>query len=125
MPGPLTGLRVVELGGMAVLPSTSRDWVLRGRMSVGADLKDEAGKETVLRLIDEADVVIEGFRPGVTEQLGVGPEDCLARTPRLISARMPGWAQNGPLARPAGHDINYIPVPGVPPAIGTAGTRPT
>ena len=152
MPGPLTGLRVVELGGigpgphagmlladlgadvvrierpaggMAVLPSASRDWMLRGRMSVGADLKDEAGKETVLRLIDEADVVMEGFRPGVTEQLGVGPEDCLARNPRLIYARMTGWGQDGPLAQRAGHDINYISVTGVLHAIGTAGTRPT
>ena len=152
MPGPLTGLRVVELGGigpgphagmlladlgadvvrierpaggMAVQPSAARDWVLRGRMSVGADLKDEAGKETVLRLIDEADVVMEGFRPGVTEHLGVGPEDCLARNPRLIYARMTGWGQDGPLAQRAGHDINYISVTGVLHAIGTAGARPT
>lgn len=151
MPGPLTGLRVVELagigpgphaamlladlgadvvrverpaGGLQVLASGVQDWLLRGRRSVAANLKDPAGRETVLRLVERADVLLEGFRPGVTERLGVGPDDCLARNPRLVYARMTGWGQDGPLAQRAGHDINYISLTGALHAVRTAGGRP-
>src|SRR3954468_12018624 len=128
--GPLSGLRVVELAGIGPGPhgamiladlgaevvridrppsgapdSEARvDYLLRGRRSVVADLKSAAGRERVLALAERADVLIEGMRPGVTERLGVGPDDCLARNPRLIYARMTGWGQEGPLAPRAGHD---------------------
>src|SRR5271163_3791175 len=85
----------------------------RGRRSVELDLKSRQGHEALLRLIDKADVFVEGFRPGVAERLGVGPDDCLARNPRLVYARMTGWGQTGPLAQTAGHDINYISIAGV------------
>jgi alpha-methylacyl-CoA racemase len=101
------------------LQLTKKDYVLRGRRSVAADLKSAEGKETVLRLAEKADVLIEGLRPGVTERLGVGPEDCAARNPRLVYARMTGWGQEGPMAARAGHDINYISLTGVLNAIGT------
>ena len=91
---------------------------------MAADLKDPAGRETVLRLVDQADVLIEGYRPGVTERLGVGPADCHARNPRLVYGRMTGWGQDGPLAQQAGHDINYISLTGALHAIGRAGERP-
>jgi alpha-methylacyl-CoA racemase len=152
VPGPLQGLRVLEFGGigpgphaamlladlgadvvrverpsggLAVLPAEARDWMLRGRRSVGANLKDPAGRDIVLRLLDAADVVIEGFRPGVAERLGVGPEDALARNPRLIYGRMTGWGQDGPLAQRAGHDINYISLTGALHSFRTEGARPT
>jgi alpha-methylacyl-CoA racemase len=151
MTGPLEGLRVVELAGIGPGPHAAMlladlgadvvridrpaaaaqapndvqpDWLLRGRRSVAANLKEPAGRDTALLLIDRADVLIEGFRPGVTERLGIGPDDCLARNPRLVYARMTGWGQNGPLAARAGHDINYISLTGVLHAIGTAGGRP-
>ena len=100
------------------------DPTLRGRRRVTADLKDPAGRETVLGLVDHADVLIEGYRPGVAERLGVGPVDCHARNPRLVYGRMTGWGQDGPLARHAGHDINYISITGALHAIGRAGERP-
>jgi alpha-methylacyl-CoA racemase len=142
--GPLTGLRVVELGGIgpgphaAMLladigadvvritrPSGEPYDVLPGRQRVEADLKADAGRATTWGLIDDADVLIEGFRPGVAERLGLGPEECLARNPRLVYGRMTGWGQDGPLAHQAGHDINYIGLTGVLHAIGTADGRPT
>lgn len=83
------------------------------------------GAQTVLSLIDRADAVLEGFRPGVTERLGLGPAVCRNRNPCLIYARMTGWGQDGPLAARAGHDINYLALTGVLNAIGTAGARPT
>ena len=152
MPGPLHGLRVLEFGGIGpgphaamvladlgadvvrverptgglrILPPEARDWLLRGRRSVAADLKDPAGLETVLALAERADVVLEGFRPGVAERLGVGPTDLLARNPRLVYGRMTGWGQDGPLAERAGHDINYISLTGALHSFGTAGSRPT
>jgi alpha-methylacyl-CoA racemase len=152
VPGPLDGLRVVEFGGIGpgphaamlladlgadvvrverpagglqLLAPDARDWLLRGRRSVAADLKDPAGRDTVLRLTDRADVVIEGFRPGVAERLGVGPEQTRARNPRLVYARMTGWGQDGPLAQRAGHDINYISLTGALHAFRTADSRPT
>ena len=96
----------------------------RGRRSVAVDLKNPDGIELVLRLIDQADGLIEGFRPGVTERLGLGPEVCLKRNPRLVYGRMTGWGQSGPLATTAGHDIDYISIAGALEAIGRAGQPP-
>jgi alpha-methylacyl-CoA racemase len=148
--GPLVGLRVVELAGLGPAPHaamvladlgadvvrvdrpgglrlgvpTLPDPMLRGRRQVAADLKDPAGRETVLRLVERADVLIEGYRPGVAERLGVGPVDCHARNPRLVYGRMTGWGQDGPLAQRAGHDINYLSLTGALHAIGRARNRP-
>lgn len=97
----------------------------RGRRSVAIDLKHTAGRETVLRLVEKADVLIEGFRPAVTERLGLGPEDCMARNPKLVYGRITGWGQDGPLAQLAGHDINYIALSGTLSMIGRKGERPT
>ena len=91
----------------------------RGKKSVMLDLKTAAGREALLRLCEDADVFVESFRPGVTERLGVGPDDCLTRNPRLVYGRMTGWGQDGPLANAAGHDINYISITGALAAIGT------
>ncbi|WP_099023964.1 CaiB/BaiF CoA transferase family protein [Mycolicibacterium palauense] len=147
MPGPLQGLRVVELAGIGPGPHAAmilgdlgadvvrverpaksanpvRDAMLRNRRSVAADLKSEEGRDLVLRLIAKADVLIEGFRPGVTERLGLGPEDCARVNERLIYGRMTGWGQDGPRALQAGHDINYISLNGVLHAIGRKGERP-
>jgi alpha-methylacyl-CoA racemase len=96
----------------------------RGRRSVGVDLKHAEGREAVLRLVEQADALIEGFRPGVTERLGLGPQDCLARNPKLVYGRMTGWGQEGPYAAAAGHDINYIALSGTLGMIGRAGERP-
>ncbi|MDX2937654.1 CaiB/BaiF CoA-transferase family protein [Streptomyces ipomoeae] len=134
-PGPHAAMLLADLGADVVrierpsghLEAASageQNWLLRGRRSFAANLKEPSGVNTALRLIDQADVLIEGFRPGVTERLGVGPDDCLARNPRLIYARMTGWGQDGPLAQRAGHDINYIALTGVLHAIGTAQSGP-
>jgi alpha-methylacyl-CoA racemase len=149
--GPLHGLRVVELGGigpgphgamlladlgadvvrvdrpsggLSVVPPGAQDWLLRGRRTVAADLKSPAGKRILTDLIDVADVLIEGFRPGVAERLGIGPVDVAARNPRLIYARMTGWGQDGPLAQRAGHDINYLGLTGGLNAFRVEGSRP-
>lgn len=143
--GPLLGLKVVELAGIGpgphaamILadlgadvirvqrPSTApdHDHLLRNRRAISADLKSPDGREAVLTLIERADVLIEGFRPGVTERLGLGPDDCLARNPRLVYGRMTGWGQHGPLAERAGHDINYIALTGLLHAIGPADQPP-
>ena len=149
--GPLAGLRVVELegigpvphaamvladlgadvvrvsrpsGGLRLGPGGAVDPTLRGRRTVSANLKEPDGREAVLSLAARADVLVEGLRPGVTERLGVGPEECLRRNPRLVYARMTGWGQDGPLAPRAGHDINYISLTGALHAIGRAGERP-
>ncbi|MBU3686837.1 MAG: CoA transferase [Mycobacteriaceae bacterium] len=149
MAGPLQGLRVVELAGIgpgphaamilgdlgadvvrverpskSPRPGPSKDQVLRNRRSVAANLKDVQDRDTVLRLIAKADVLIEGFRPGVTERLGLGPQDCAKLNERLIYARMTGWGQTGPRSQQSGHDINYISLNGVLHAIGRAGERP-
>src|SRR5579859_7345984 len=84
----------------------------RGRRNIAVDLKNPAGVEAVLRLIDRADALVEGFRPGVMERLGLGPEICLPRNPKLVYGRMTGWGQDGPIAHTAGHDINYIALSG-------------
>ena len=150
--GPLEGIRVIELAGIGPGPFCAMvlsdmgaevlridradrvtgqdgerppaDVLNRGRRSIGVDLKQPAAVEAVLRLVERADVLIEGFRPGVTERLGLGPEVCLARNPRLIYGRMTGWGQVGPLAAAAGHDINYISLAGVLHAIGRPGQAP-
>jgi alpha-methylacyl-CoA racemase len=148
--GPLEGVRVVEIASLAPAPfgcmvlsdlgadvlrverpescrpelPAPVDPLIRGRRSVGLNLKDPAGLELLLRLIDGADVLVEGFRPGVTERLGFGPEVCAQRNPGLIYARMTGWGQEGPLAPTAGHDIDYIAISGALHPIGRAGERP-
>ncbi|MGW5550449.1 CaiB/BaiF CoA transferase family protein [Nocardia beijingensis] len=96
----------------------------RGRRSVAVDLKHPDGVDTVLRLVERADALLEGNRPGVTERLGVGPEDCLARNPRLVYGRATGWGQDGPLSRTAGHDLNYLSLSGLLAAMGPAGGPP-
>jgi alpha-methylacyl-CoA racemase len=97
----------------------------RGRRGITVDLKHPDGIATVLRLVEQADALIEGFRPGVTERLGVGPDACLARNPRLVYARMTGWGQDGPLAHAAGHDINYTALAGALAHFGRVGQPPT
>jgi alpha-methylacyl-CoA racemase len=96
----------------------------RGRRSIALDLKSPAGRETLLALVERADVLVEAYRPGAAERLGVGPDDCLARNPRLVYARMTGWGQTGPLATTAGHDINYIAVAGALDNFRRTGERP-
>ena len=98
--------------------------LLRGRRNIAVDLKNKAGQDAVLRLVDQADALIEGFRPGVMERLGLGPDICLARNRRLVYGRMTGWGQDGPIAHVAGHDINYIALSGALAAIGPAGGAP-
>jgi alpha-methylacyl-CoA racemase len=100
------------------------DILARGRRSVAVDLKDPAGVETVLRIVEGADALIEGFRPGVMERLGLGPDVCLARNTRLVYGRMTGWGQDGPYAQMAGHDINYIALAGCLAHIGRPGEAP-
>jgi alpha-methylacyl-CoA racemase len=96
----------------------------RGRRNIAVDLKNQAGQDAVLRLIDRADALIEGFRPGVMERLGLSPDICLKRNPKLVFGRMTGWGQDGPIAHVAGHDINYIALSGVLATIGSAGGPP-
>ncbi|TCN53660.1 alpha-methylacyl-CoA racemase [Rhodococcus sp. SMB37] len=147
--GPLAGVRVVELAGIGPGPHAAmmladlgaevacvrrpdynfgpvgpRNAQFRGRILVQADLKDPDGKQSILALIDRADILIEGFRPGVAERLGVGPDDVLSRNPGMIYGRMTGWGQDGPMSRRAGHDINYIALTGLLHAVGRAGERP-
>lgn len=126
-PGPHAAMMLADLGadvvrvarpGSTDLEDLGADHTLRGRLQVTADLKDPASRDKVLSLIAEADVVIEGFRPGVTERLGLGPKDCEAVNPRLVYARMTGWGQHGPWATKAGHDINYLSITGALHAIG-------
>ena len=153
MSGPLTGTRMVEIAGIGPGPFCAMmladlgadivridradkvtggdpatppgDILNRGRRSIGLDLKHPDGVATALALIDDADALIEGFRPGVMERLGLGPDVCLERNPRLVYGRMTGWGQDGPLATVAGHDINYTALAGALGAIGRAGQPPT
>ncbi|MCZ6656146.1 MAG: CaiB/BaiF CoA-transferase family protein [Gammaproteobacteria bacterium] len=147
--GPLSGLKVIELQGIGPGPFCGMmfadmgadvvridrassvgqaprgiDILARGRKSIAVDLKNPDGVEAVLKLIDQADALIEGFRPGVTERLGIGPDVCLERNPRLVYGRMTGWGQTGELASAAGHDINYISLTGALHAIGEKGSKP-
>ncbi len=130
-PGPFCGMMLSDMGAEVVRvdrispnPAAPKDVLARNRRSIGVDLKRAEGVETVLRLAEAADGLFEGFRPGVTERLGLGPDDCLARNPRLIYGRMTGWGQDGPMAQAAGHDINYIGLAGALHAIGRAGGKP-
>ena len=115
-------IRVDKLSGMGGDPR--RDLLNRGRRSIAVDMKHPDGAETVLRLVEGADALLEGFRPGVMERLGLGPEDCLARNPRLVYGRMTGWGQDGPYASMAGHDIDYIAIGGALANFRRAGDRP-
>jgi alpha-methylacyl-CoA racemase len=144
MAGPLTGLRVIELAGIGPGPhaamilgdlgadvvridrpgAAGSDPMLRNRRFVIADLKSDEGRALVLKLVAKADVLIEGYRPGVTERMGLGPEDCAKVNERLVYGRMTGWGQTGPRSKQAGHDINYISLNGVLHAIGRANERP-
>jgi alpha-methylacyl-CoA racemase len=144
--GPLSGLKVIEFSGIGPGPhvamlladlgaevvridrpgaGVSNPVVERARHRLALDLKSEAGKAQVLAAIANADVLIEGFRPGVMERLGLGPDELLGRNPRLVYARMTGWGQDGPLAQAAGHDINYIAITGALAAVGKAGETAT
>lgn len=150
MAGPLQGLRIVELagigpgphaamiladlgadvvrverpGGTGGVPKGSHEAMNRNRRAVAANLKTDEGRDQVLALVAKADVLIEGYRPGVTERLGLGPEDCAKVNERLVYARMTGWGQSGPRSQQAGHDINYISLNGLLHSIGHAGERP-
>ncbi|AYE99096.1 CoA transferase [Mycobacterium paragordonae] len=146
MAGPLSGLRVVELAGIGPGPHAAmilgdlgadvvrvdrpgpggpvKDAMSRNRRIVTADLKSAEGRDLVLKLVAKADVLIEGYRPGVTERLGLGPEDCAKVNERLVYGRMTGWGQTGPRSQQAGHDINYISLNGILHSIGRAGERP-
>jgi alpha-methylacyl-CoA racemase len=117
-------VRVERPSGGLALGDPRRDPLLRGRRSYAADLKNPADVERVLRLVDAADVLVEGLRPGVCERLGLGPDVCAARNSRLVYARMTGWGQAGPLARRVGHDLNYLGLTGTLAAIGRAGQPP-
>ncbi len=135
-PGPFAGMLLADMGADVLrvdrpgdAPAADRsappaDFLARGRRSIAVDLKHPEGVRTVLRLVEGADVLTEGFRPGVMERLGLGPEVCLERNPRLVYGRMTGWGQEGRLARAAGHDINYIALAGVLAHIGRSGEKP-
>lgn len=147
--GPLAGIKVVEIAGIGPGPHAcmlladlgadvirverpsgqfltggSHDLLNRGRPSVALDLKNPAAVETVLTLVEDADILIEGMRPGVTERIGIGPDACLARNPRLVYGRMTGWGQTGPWASAAGHDMNYIAITGTLFGLGQVKDKP-
>src|SRR5271165_1829040 len=150
--GPLKGVKVIELAGIGPGPMCAMlladlgatvlridrpaaeelginrprkyNLLLRSRETLVVDLKRQAGLDLVLRLVEQADVLTEGFRPGVTERLGLGPDDCFKRNPRLVYGRMTGWGQQGPLCQAAGHDLNYIALTGALHAIGPRGGAP-
>ena len=151
--GPLAGRRIVELAGIGPAPMCCMlladlgatvlridrpdppelgvqrplkyNLLLRGRHSLALNVKRPEARDLVLELVQGADALVEGFRPGVTERLGLGPAECLARNPRLVYGRMTGWGQDGPLAQAAGHDLNYIALTGALHAIGRAGQPPS
>ena len=147
--GPLAGVKVIELAGIGPGPfcgmmladmgaeviridraggglggAIPNDVLNRGRRSIAVNLKSQEGVDVVLRLCEGADIIFEGFRPGVAERLGVGPEQCMARNPKIVYGRMTGWGQDGPMANAAGHDINYISLTGALHGIGRKGERP-
>jgi alpha-methylacyl-CoA racemase len=130
-PGPFACMLLSDMGADVVrvdrkggFGGSKYDVMSRGRRSIGLDLKDAADNATALALIERADALVEGFRPGVMERLGLGPEPALARNPKLVYGRMTGWGQEGPLAQAAGHDINYIALSGALHAMGRAGAPP-
>jgi alpha-methylacyl-CoA racemase len=150
--GPLDGLKILEIAGIGPGPFASMmlsdmgaeilridrptgapsgdpaspplDFLARGRRSVGLDLKNPEGVELLLKLVESADAILEGFRPGVMERMGIGPDVCLERNPRIVYGRITGWGQEGPLAHAAGHDINYIALAGALESIGRPGEKP-
>ena len=146
--GPLSGIRIVEVSGIGPGPfcgmmladmgadvvcvdratppplDPATDCARRGKRSIVLDLKSPEGRETFFALVEKADALLEGFRPGVMEKVGLGPEECMARNPRLIYGRMTGWGQTGPLSQAAGHDINYISLTGSLHAIGRQVEKP-
>ena len=145
--GPLAGIRVIEFAAIGPVPFAamllsdmgaeviridrkpgrvphSTEVYYRGRRAIALDLKKPEAAEATLRLIEKADALVEGYRPGVMERLGLGPDVCLTRNPRLVYGRMTGWGQTGPLAQAAGHDINYIALSGALHAIGEKGGKP-
>jgi len=136
-PAPMCAMLLADLGATVLrvdrqqpsglgLPGDARFNIMnRSRHAIAVDLKHPEGVALVLRLVGAADALIEGFRPGVMERLGLGPEPCLARNPKLVYGRMTGWGQTGPLAEAAGHDLNYIALAGVLHSIGRAGQPPT
>ena len=150
MSGPLSGFKIIEMAGIGPGPfcgmmlsdlgaeilridradkvrpdaQPNKELLARGRKSIGVNLKTPEGVELVMRLLENADGLIEGYRPGVMERLGLGPEACLARSPRLVYGRMTGWGQDGPMAQAAGHDINYIALAGALEPIGRRGEAP-
>ncbi len=135
-PGPMCAMLLSDMGadvlridrtadaGLGIATDTKYALLNRGRRSVALDLKKPQAIEAVLKLVEKADGLIEGFRPGVTERLGIGPEVCLKRNPRLVYGRMTGWGQDGPMALAAGHDINYIALSGALHSIGRRGEAP-
>ncbi len=135
-PGPFAGMMLADMGAEVIRVDRSasvtgadpadppKDALARGRRSIGVDLKNPAAVEAVLTMIEQSDALIEGFRPGVTERLGLGPDVCLARNPKLVYGRMTGWGQVGPYSHAAGHDINYIALAGALEPIGRAGQAP-
>lgn len=135
-PVPHCGLVLAELGadvlridrlsasGLGIEVSAEFDVLARGKRTVALDLKEEAGRGAALDLIGEADILIEGFRPGVMERVGLGPQACLARNPRLVYGRLSGWGDTGPMANEAGHDLNFLGLTGALAAMGEAGAPP-
>ena len=131
-PGPFCGMVLADLGAeiirvdraSAIGTGSKQEPSNRGKKSIAVDLKAKEGVEVVLKLVETADAIFEGFRPGVMERLGIGPEVCLARNDRIVFGRMTGWGQEGPLANAAGHDINYISLSGALAAIGRPGSPP-
>jgi alpha-methylacyl-CoA racemase len=147
--GPLAGVTLLELGGIGPLPLlamlfadlgariiridpvggsygniTPDLWIFRGHESVTLDLRQDAGRDVLMRMVDTADILVEGYRAGVAERLGVGPDECLMRNPRLVYGRMTGWGSSGPLADKGGHDLNYIAITGALHAMGEEGEPP-
>lgn len=130
-PGPFCGMLLADMGAEVIRvdrpgnpPRRPKDVLTRGRKSIAVDLKSEQGREVILKLCESSDALFEGFRPGVTERLGIGPDECRARNKKLVYGRMTGWGQQGPMAQAAGHDINYISLAGALHSIGEAGGKP-
>jgi len=131
-PGPFCGMMFADMGAEVISierasdPSGKKplDCARRGKRSVALNLKSEEGVETLLKLVESADAIFEGFRPGVMEKLGVGPDECLARNPKIVYGRMTGWGQYGPMSQAAGHDINYIALTGALYGVGRIDEKP-
>ncbi len=131
-PAPFAGMMLADMGAEVIVVDRATDVNKfrlpdcngRGKRSIALNLKSAEGVETLLALVEKADVLFEGFRPGVMEKLGLGPDECLARNPKLVYGRMTGWGQHGPLAQTAGHDINYISLTGALYAMGRADDKP-